>query len=110
MAYSKRVRMDAYRTLAFGAIGATYAAVGTALTDPARIFILTNLTDQAIEFSLDGATDHFYLASGGYKLIDCTANKVRDEGFFVPDGTVFYAQHAGVAPTSGLITVEVIHG
>ena len=111
MAYPKRVRMDELRRLAFGGITANYAAVGAALTDPCRIFILSNLSDDNIIFSLDGVTDHFFVPVGGFKLIDCTANKVREEGFFVSEGTVFYARcEAGAVPTAGLVTVEILHG
>lgn len=108
MAYSKRVTIDAYRTLAFGAIGAAYAAVGAALASPARIIIMTNLTDVAIDFSVDGATDQFYIPSGGFKLLDLTANAVGDMAYFLAEGTVFYARQAAGAAASGLITIEVI--
>ena len=111
MAYSKRLRLDEVRRLAFGAIGAAFAAVGASLDDPCRIFILSNLTNNNIIFSLDGVTDHFYLPSGGFKLIDVCTNRVRDDGFFVDAGTVFYARHeGGAAPTTGLVAVEIIHG
>jgi hypothetical protein len=111
MAYPKHLRMDTLRRLAFGALAATFNAVGAALADPCRIFILSNLTNNNIIFSLDGVTDHFYLPAGGFKLIDVCTNKVRDDGFFVPQGTIFYARHeAAAAPTAGLVTVEVIHG
>jgi len=111
MAYSKRMNVDVLRRVAFGGLTVNFAAIGAALTDPCRIFILSNLTDTNIIFSLDGVTDHFYLPAGGFKLIDICTNKVRDEGFFVPDGTVFYARHElGAAPTSGGVFVEIMHG
>ena len=110
MAYSKRMEVDEIRRLAFGAIGPTYSAVGTALAEPCRIFILSNITNVNILFSLDGATDHFLLPPGGFKLIDVCTNKVRDDGFFVPDGTVFYARHeAGAPAASGEVFVEIMH-
>jgi len=111
MAYSKRMNVDTLRRAAFGALGVAFAAVGTAITEPCRIFILSNLTNNNIIFSLDGVNDHFYLPPGGFKLIDVCTNKVRDEGFFVPDGTVFYARHeAAAAPTTGSVFVEILHG
>ena len=109
MAYRNRLRIDAFRTLAFGAIGVNYGAIGAALTEPCRIFILNNLTDADIFFSLDGATNQFILPPRSFKLIDVTANKVRDDGFFVSEGTIFYARHTGVAPTLGAVYIECIH-
>lgn len=110
MGYPKRLRIDAIRTVAFGGIGAAYAAVGAALTEPCRIFCLTNLTDVDVYFSLDGVTDHFIVPSNSFKLIDITANKVRDEGFFISEGTVFYIVRVAGAPTTGSAYIEVLHG
>ena len=59
MAYNRKLKVEPIRTLAFGSIGPTYTAVGTALTNPARIFILNNLTNQNLYFSIDGTNDHF---------------------------------------------------
>ena len=108
MAYNNRVIVDARRALAFGAIGAVYAAVGAALASPARIFILNNLTDADMDFSIDGVTDHFILPPNSFKLIDVTANKVRDDGFFIREGTVFYVKQTAAAATAGSVVIEII--
>ena len=110
MAYPKRFAIDTIRTAAFGAIGAAYSAVGEALDEPCRIFCLTNLTDQDVFFSLDGVNDHFIVPTNSFKLIDVTANKVRDDGFFVREGTVFYVVRVAGAPTLGSVYIEIIHG
>ena len=109
MSYRNRFRIDPIRTAAFGVIGVNYSAVGTSLTEPARIFILNNLTDASVFFSIDGINDHFILPPNGFKLIDVTTNKVRDDGFFVSDGTVFYVKRVSSAPTSGSVYIEIIH-
>jgi len=109
MAYKNRLKVDAIRTAAFGAVGVNYAAVGAALADPARIFIFTNLTDADIYFSIDGVTNHFIVPSNSFKLIDVTANKVREDGFFLAEGVVLYAKRVAGAPTTGNIYIEVIH-
>lgn len=111
MAYSKLLKVDELRRLAFGAMGINFTAIGTALEEPCRIFILKNLTNTNLIFSLDGATDHFYLPSGGFELIDGCTNAVRDEGFFVPIRTIFYVRHEVAAPpASGIAAIEIIHG
>ena len=39
----------------------------------------------------------------------CT-NRVRDDGFFIPEGTVFYAKRAAGAPSSGALYIECYGG
>ena len=109
MAFKNRFIIDEIRSVAFGGITGAYAAVGSALDDPARIFILNNISNQDLLISLDGVTDHLILPAGAFKLIDVAANKGRDDGLFVAAGTVFYVKHNGVAPTSGSVYLEVIH-
>jgi len=108
MAYSKKIIVDARRDLAFGGIGAAYVAVGGALASPARVFIINNLTDANLDISLDGVNDNFILPPRSFKLIDVTANKVRDDGWFAPEGTVFYVKQTVGAPTLGAFYVEII--
>lgn len=108
MAYPKRFIVDTIRTLAFGAIGAAYAAIGAVLASPCRILSIKNLTDQTILFSVDGTNDHFILPTGGFEIIDISANRTTIENFFLSQGTIFYAQHNGVAPTTGAVYIEII--
>ena len=110
MGYPIRVRFDAIREVAFGSIGAVYTAVGSALTLPARIVRFTNTTDVDVYLSIDGVTNHIRLVTGSFLLLDLTANKVRDDGFFFQEGTVFYVKRAAGAPASGLVAIEVIRG
>jgi len=108
MAYGRKVEFEAVREAAFGAIGAAYAALGTALTDHARIVSFYNTSDAEVYISFDGVNDHIRLASGSFQLFDLTANKVRDDGYFLANGTVIYQKRVGAAPTSGAVWAEVI--
>lgn len=108
MSYPKKLIADPIRVLAFGGIAVAYAPVGTLLLSPARIFCLNNLTNVNLMASLDGVNDHFILPPGGFKLIDCTANRTTIENFFVAEGTIFYVRDIGVAAASGSFYVEVI--
>jgi len=108
MAYGRRVEFEAVREVAFGGIGAAYAALGAALTDNARIIGITNTTDAEVYISFDGVTNHLRVASGSFKLYDLTTNKVRDDGYFLPTGTVIYQMRVAAAPTSGALWAEVI--
>jgi len=110
MAYPKRLLFEAIREVAFGSIGANYAAVGAAIASPARLIRIVNNTDSEIYVSIDGVTNHARLPLLSFLLLDLTTNKVRDEGAFIAEGTVFYIKHAGVAPQSGNAWIEVIYG
>jgi hypothetical protein len=112
MAYPKEITFDAVRTLAFGGISGVFAAIGTALTEPARIIKIQNTTNQSIEFSLDGVTIHDVIPSNAFALYDLTANKTRDEGIYIREGTIFYIRRpaAEANPTSGNVYVTVLRG
>jgi len=102
MSASVRIEAEAVRSLAFGSIGAAYAAVGTAISNAARIILIQNLTDESLMFSLDGATDNFPLPSNGFLLLDLTANKTIDTGFFLAEGRTLYVKEIG-NPTTGSV-------
>lgn len=108
MAYGTRAQFDAVRELAFGSISGSYAALGTALTDHARIVRIANGTDAQIYVSVDGSTNNFRLAANSFALFDFSTNKIRDDGLFVAVGTQFYAKQVSGAPTSGAVWVEVV--
>ena len=108
MAYGTRVSFETLRTSAFGAIGAAYSAVGTATSDHVRLVSFFNSTDIDVIISLDGVNDHIRLASGSGQVFDLTTNRVRDDGFFIPVGTTFYAKRAAGAPSSGNVWIQVM--
>lgn len=108
MAYGRRVQFEAVREVAFGGIGAAYAALGVALTDNARLIGFTNTTDAEVYISFDGVTNHLRIASGSFKLYDLTTNKVRDDGYFLATGTIIYQMRVAGAPTSGALWAESI--
>ena len=107
MAYGTRATFDAVRELAFGSVGASYTAVGSALSDHARIVCMNNSTNEDVYISVDGTTNNFRLAANSFRLIDFSSNKIRDDGLFVSIGTVFYAKRVSGAPTSGTVWIEV---
>jgi len=110
---SKRVYFDTLRTLAFGGISATYAAVGSALTINPRIICITNDTDAGMIFSFDNAnaSGQLYLPKGSFKLFDLTTNEVqgKDDSFVIAKGQILYVKQASAA-SSGAVYFEVIHG
>jgi len=106
---SIRMKAEACRSLAFGSIGAAYAAIGTALSNPARMILLQNLTDATVWISLDGVSDHFPLLNQGYLVLDISGNKTQDSGFYLAEGDKLYCKRLGT-PTSGSVYFTAFYG
>jgi len=109
MAYGRTARFEPLREVAFGAIGAGYAAVGSVTTDYTRIVWIKNGTDKDVFYSDDGVTNKKRIYAGSLEVIDISSNKVRDDGLFLPKNSLFYIKHTGAAPTSGQISIEVMY-
>jgi hypothetical protein len=111
MGYSQSIRFlaEEIRSLAFGSIGAAYAGVGTVIEHPARIIIVQNLTDEQLMFSFNGVTDHFTLPESGQLVLDITANKTREQGFYLGEGDRLYVKEVG-NPTTGSVYFSVLYG
>jgi hypothetical protein len=108
MAFGTRVRFETLRSVAFGSITGSYAAVGSAATDHIRQVCFTNLTDANMLISLDGTNNNIIVPANGFKLLDFTTNKVQDDGFFMDVGTTFYIKYVS-APSSGTFYIETIY-
>jgi len=110
MSLAIRLQAEPVRTLAFGAISGVYAGIGTEMTRPIRMMILQNLTDVVVMFSFDGINDNIPSPSNGYIILDITANKTVDTGFFVAEGQRIYIKDIGPAATIGSVYLSVFYG
>lgn len=107
MAYGTRIRSEALREVDFGAIGANYSAMGSATEHRARIVSYYNTTDVDVYFTTDLSKKEKRLAAGSGQVFDYTANKVRDDGAFLPEGTIFYIKRVSGAPSSGSAWIQL---
>lgn len=101
-------RADSIRTLAFGGISGSYAAVGSAIAYNWRIFRITNGTNGDLFISFDGSTDNLFLPASSYVLYDLSTNAApisESDNFVLAVGTQFYAKQS-TAPTSGSVYIE----
>ena len=110
MAFGRDIRVDELRSLGFASIGPTFTQISTRLDQPTRIVIIQNDTDASLIFSFTGDTDHIFLPPSTQVVLDGTANKVTESGYFFSVGTRFSIRHDGVAPTSGSVYVTAMHG
>lgn len=108
MGFGTRVAFEPLREAAFGAITASYVALGRQLTDLTRIITYVNSTDADVYVSYDGTTDHMRFSMSSQGVLDLSANKIRDDGFFLKKGTQIYIKYA-TAPSMGGFWAEVIY-
>ena len=109
MSLSIRLLCEPVRSIAAAAISNAYMGVGTAMSQPIRMFIFQNLTDAEVMVSFDGINDNLPLASNGYLVLDVTANKTINTGFFFAEGSRIYVKQIGV-PTTGNVYVTTFYG
>lgn len=106
MALQLELRADALRTLAFGSISGTYAAIGIPFAHPTRIMIAQNLTNVQITYSFDGINDHFVLPAGGQMIMDVSSDEFQGNGFIIAVGTQMMAKGA---PASGNVYISAFY-
>lgn len=107
---AQRIGFETARSVGFASIGAGYIGIGTAITNPARIVFLQNLTDVTLWFSDDGINDKFPLPANGFLLLDVTTNRADTGGaLYLAQGERLYVKQLGV-PTSGAVYLSVIYG
>ena len=101
------VRLDAYRTVGFAAITASFTTVGTALSHNWRTVKITNNTNGNLIVSVDGVTNNIFVPANSFTLYDITANTDTDNStaLVFAIGTQFYVKSSTV-PTSGDVYIE----
>lgn len=101
------VRFEPLRSLAFGSISGTYAAIGSATTDACRLIGIDNLTNATVTISFDGVNDHTVLAATSGKVFDLATNRVDPTGYLaLPSNTTVYVKGS---PGSGSVYVTIMY-
>lgn len=104
-------RADSLRSIAFGSISGSYAAVGSAIAHNWRIFKITNNTDGDMFISFDGTTDNLFVPMASFTLYDLSTNAPplsEVDNLVLGVGTQFYVKQSS-APTRGSLYVEGIY-
>lgn len=108
--FTNKAMVDEIRTVPFGGISGSYAAVGGPQAYQARIICFTNTTNADVYFSMDGSTDQLIVSAGGFKLFDVTTNHrpVNQDDFAFANGTQWYVKQIA-APSSGAVYIEIVY-
>ncbi len=104
--------IEPLRSLAFGSISGTYAAVGTEFAFPSRLTCFTNNTAGDVVFSRDPdiSAGELFVAAGSFKLFDVATNHkpCNQDDFVFEKGTQWYVKQLE-APVSGSVYIETVH-
>lgn len=104
------VSFDPIRVLAEASISASYAAVGTALTEPVRIFAINNNTNGDMFFSIDGVNDHLFVPKNVSEVFDLNTNRTNQAQVWeLAIGTQFYVRYSTM-PSSGSVYITCMWG
>lgn len=109
MAFGTRVTFDAVRELDAASISGTYAAVGTPTTGHVRLLSINSSAPEDVYISFDGSTDHLRMSSNSFKLLDLSANRVRDDGLFIAVGTQIYVKFVSTTSVIGTVWAEIMY-
>lgn len=104
--------LEPLRTLAFGGISATYAAVGTASSHPTRLICFINNTQGDLIWSRDPtlAAGEIFTAASSYKLFDIQSNLNvnKEDSYVFRKGTQWYVKQV-TAPISDSVYLEMVY-
>lgn len=106
-ALSTVILPDPLRSINSASFTGSYQAVGTPLTNGARIIKFNNLSNVTATLSWDGVNDHEILPTNSFVLLDISAARENAQFFEVQSGTQFYVK--GSAGT-GLFYISVYYG
>lgn len=108
---SLKTKAEPCRTLNYSSIASVaYTGIGDRLVYPSRMILVQNYTDVAVWISLDGLNDHFPLLNQGYLVLDISANKTQNSGFYLAEGERLYCRQLNAVPSSGKIYFTSFYG
>jgi hypothetical protein len=102
--------VEPVRSRGFATIGAGYMSVGDPIESASSFIVFQNLTDANVMVSFNGFDDNLPLPAAGGLVLDVTANKSCEGGFYVAEGTQFWVKHLGAAPTTGTFYITNFYG
>lgn len=104
--FDSRAKWDELRSRAASTFTGSYQTLGGTLEVNGRILRFTNNTNQDCTLSTDGSTDHIFVPSGSFLLLDLASNALSGGEFYVPRGTQFYISGAS---GTGTFYLEVFY-
>lgn len=108
MVYFNRATFAPLKTTTPASIGATYAAIGTVLANPAVVLTFINNTNGDVVVSADGTNDHLKLSASTFRVFDIRTNSAELLNYMFAKGTQFYVKDGTTPSTTGDFTIEIL--
>lgn len=100
MGYTSRMTYGPRGSVNSAAMTGTYQAIGLPFSNAAAIVKIVNDSDELVDVSIDGTTDHDVVPGSSFFLYDITSDSPGGTPEFLPQGTQFFVK--GTAGT-GLV-------
>jgi len=108
-AVQSKLAFEALRSRAASTFTGSYQTLGAVMAHPIRIFKITNNTSVDVTVSYDGGTtDHEYIPTGSFLLIDVTSDRVADSEFCLAAGVQISVKGAAGTGTVYLSTYYAV--
>jgi hypothetical protein len=107
MANPNTAQIQTLRTLGFGSITTSYAAVGTKYEIPLRMVRIINNTNGDLFFTTNPAVDQFFLPAASFVLYDVAGNSGPNTQFRLQGDLQFYVKYS-TAPNQKDVFIEAI--
>lgn len=108
MVYKNTASFAPLKNTTSASIGATYAAVGTILANPAVVLTFINNTNGDVLVSTDGTNDMLSLSASTFRVFDITTNGPSPTTYVFPKGTQFYVKDGTTPSTTGNFSIEIL--
>lgn len=106
--FRNRASFDTLRSAATGAIGASYATIGTAFTRRPVMICFKNQTNGDVVVSTDGVNDMLTFPGNSFTAYDVRTNSPSDCDLTFAVGTQFYVKDGTTASTTGTFYIEAV--
>lgn len=105
---SKRAEFLTRQSRDASTFSGSYQTLGNPLSDSVVLIKCINNSDQAVDVSVDGITDHDFIPSGSFFLYDVRTNHGVNKDFRFQKGTQFYVSGAAGTGDVYLICIREI--
>ena len=103
-----RLDQEARRSISSATLTGSYQVVGSTFANPIILLKIVNNSDQDIDVSYNGTTDHDIVPANGFTLYDFNANRYRTGGCQLKVGSGVYVK--GSAGTGTIYVVSFYMG
>ena len=104
-----RVQIETLRSVNSTAFNGTYQALGSPLSNPARIIKIVNNSNVLVTISDDGVNDKEILPANSFVLLDFSSDRETGNQFSMAANTQIWVKGAAGGGNAGLVYLSVYY-